>query len=136
MLAPTKWVMEDLCTLLLEMGLDTPTKAKIVFNLEHPMDVEIFLGLWCVFLLLEVMHNFIKLNYMWDIFVCDFITIVKYARGCLYYVFKHNHNFQVPYFPQFLGGGQIWRRHDKVDQGFNYNDWSLGFWLFKETYMG
>jgi hypothetical protein len=45
MLAPTKWVMEDLCTLLLEMGLDTPTKAKIVFNLEHPMDVEIFLGL-------------------------------------------------------------------------------------------
>jgi hypothetical protein len=42
------------------MGLHAPTKANVVFNLEHLVDVEVFLGLSCVLLLLEIMHNFIS----------------------------------------------------------------------------
>jgi len=60
--APTKLVMEEYCTLLLERGFDAQTKAKVVVNLEHLVDVEVLLSLSYVFPLLEVVHILIKFN--------------------------------------------------------------------------
>jgi hypothetical protein len=54
--------MEEYCTLLLNGGLDALTKAKIVVNLEHSVDVEVLLNLSYVFPLLEVVHNLIKFS--------------------------------------------------------------------------
>jgi hypothetical protein len=54
--------MEEYCTLLLKRGLDALTKAKVVANLEHLVDVEVLLSLSYVFPLLEVVHIFIKFS--------------------------------------------------------------------------
>jgi hypothetical protein len=49
MLVPTKQVMEEYHTLMLKTRFDTPIKVKIVVNLKHLVDVEVLLGLSCVF---------------------------------------------------------------------------------------
>jgi len=62
MLVPTKQMMEEYHTLMLKTRFDTPIKVKIVFNLKHLVDVEVLLGLSCVFSLLEVVDNLIKFD--------------------------------------------------------------------------
>jgi hypothetical protein len=62
--ALTKLAMEEYCTLLLKRGLDAPTKAKVVANLEHLVDVEVLLSLSYVFPLLEVVNILIKFTQM------------------------------------------------------------------------
>jgi hypothetical protein len=60
MLVPTKQVMEEYHKLMLKIRFGTPIKIKIVVNLKHLMDVEVLLGLSCILLLLELVHNLIK----------------------------------------------------------------------------
>jgi len=44
-----KQVMEEYCTLLIKMTFDVPKKVKVIANLDHLVDVEVILGLPCVF---------------------------------------------------------------------------------------
>jgi hypothetical protein len=64
MFVPTKQVMKEYRTLLLKMGLDATIEVKVNVNLTHMVDVEVLLGLSCVFPLLEIMHNLIKFSKM------------------------------------------------------------------------
>jgi hypothetical protein len=64
MFVPTKQVMKEYRTLLLKMGLDATIEVKVNVNLTHVVDVEVLLGLSCVFPLLEIMHNLIKFSKM------------------------------------------------------------------------
>jgi hypothetical protein len=70
MLASANEMMEEYHTLSLKMGLDASTYAKDVSNLEHLVDVEVLLGLPCVFPLLKTLHNHIKFRQMLDVFLC------------------------------------------------------------------
>ncbi len=57
-------------------GVDVPKKVHVIANLDHLLDVEMILGLSCVFPLLKAMHNVINLvNY--GMYVCDFIVVMK-----------------------------------------------------------
>jgi len=64
MFVPTKQMMKEYHTLLLKMGLDAPIEVKVNVNSTHLVDVEVLLGLLCVFPLLEIVHNLIKFNQM------------------------------------------------------------------------
>jgi hypothetical protein len=59
------------------MAFDVPKKVKVIANLDHLLDVEMILGLSCVFPLLEAMHNVIKFSQLWDVCVCEFIVVMK-----------------------------------------------------------
>jgi hypothetical protein len=91
------------------MGLHAPTKANVVFNLETPNGCGSFpLFIMCASIVgnnAQLLSSSIRCGTS----LC-MISLLhsKYARGCLYYVFKPNHNFQIPCFSQFqfFGGGQ------------------------------
>jgi hypothetical protein len=53
-----------------------PKEAKVVTS---PSGCGRFIGF--VMCLLEALHNFIKFSQLIDIFVCDFIVIVKIYQG-------------------------------------------------------
>lgn len=80
MIVPTKRVMKKYHILLLKMGLHAPIEVNVNVNLTHLVDVEVLLGLSCVFPLLEIVHNLIKFNQMCDTFSCDFIVIIKICQ--------------------------------------------------------
>jgi hypothetical protein len=81
MLALANQMMEKYHTLSLKMGLDASTYAKDVSNLEHLVDVEVLLGLSCVFPLLKALHNHIKFSQMLDVFLCVSLLESKCAKG-------------------------------------------------------
>jgi hypothetical protein len=80
MFVPTKQMMKEYHTLLLKMGLDAPIEVKVNVNSTHLVDVEVLLGLLCVFPLLEIVHNLVKFNQMRDTFSCDFIVTIKICQ--------------------------------------------------------
>jgi hypothetical protein len=49
MLSPTRMVLEQYCTILMEMALDSLIKTKAITNLQILVDVEVTLGLSCIF---------------------------------------------------------------------------------------
>jgi hypothetical protein len=49
MLSLTRMVLEQCCTILMEMTLDTPIKTKAITNLQILVDVEVTLGLSYIF---------------------------------------------------------------------------------------
>jgi hypothetical protein len=49
MLSPTRMVLEQYCTILMEMALDSPIKTKAIINLQILVDVEVTLGLSYIF---------------------------------------------------------------------------------------
>ncbi len=53
-------------------GSNTITK-----NMNLLFDLELILGLHAILLLLDFVHTFIKLAQSHDVFVCDFIDMVK-----------------------------------------------------------
>ncbi len=53
-------------------------------SLELLCDVEIFLGLTCIIPMLELVQGLSKFAHNWDIFMCNFVTIVKEYEVQLY----------------------------------------------------
>jgi hypothetical protein len=53
-------------------------------NLSSMFDVEVILGLPCIFLMFECVHALIKVAQGRDVFVCDFVEVVKMAHQELY----------------------------------------------------
>jgi hypothetical protein len=53
-------------------------------NLGLLYDTHLLLGLNCVLLLLENMQSLLKFVQRRDIFICDFIAVVKVCQGQLY----------------------------------------------------
>ncbi len=64
---------------------DESVKVDIVGkNLSFMFDVEVILGLSCIFLMLECVHALIKVAQGKDVFVCDFAEAVKMAQQEFY----------------------------------------------------
>jgi hypothetical protein len=61
MLSPTKRVMVEYKTLLMKMAINNPSneKAKVKFDLS---DVQIMLGFFAILLLLNSIHNLMKIS--------------------------------------------------------------------------
>ncbi len=68
----------------MKVALDAPTIASTKFNLCVLIDVEMLLGLNVIMPLLEATHSLIKFSWPCDVFVCDFIAIVKCCEGDVY----------------------------------------------------
>lgn len=72
----------------MKMALNAPTICSTKFNLSLFIDVEtLLLSLNAMMVLLEAIHSLIKFTQLKDVFVCDFITIVKICEGDVYYMF-------------------------------------------------
>jgi hypothetical protein len=80
MLSLAKRLMAKYKTLLLKMALDNLTNQQTKQNYEHLCDLQILLGLACIFPLLEFMHALIKFAHMWDVFMCDLVVTIKVCQ--------------------------------------------------------
>jgi hypothetical protein len=70
-------MIENYKTSVVKMSDDATNNATISSNYELLCDVEIVMGLMCVLLMLEVVHNLNKLVQNKYIFILDFNSVVK-----------------------------------------------------------
>jgi hypothetical protein len=89
MLEPLKQVMAKYKTLIVKMSQDNVSITQTRFNLDLLCDLHMLLGLSCLLPLLEVMHALIKFAQGRDIFICDFVTIVKNCQANLYMMYSN-----------------------------------------------
>jgi hypothetical protein len=59
-------------------------------NLSGLCAMELILGLPCLLPLFECVHKFIKIVQGQDVFVCDFVEVVKLAQLELYVLYCHS----------------------------------------------
>ncbi len=67
-------------TLIVKMSQDSVSIAQARFNLNLLCDLHMLLGLSCLLPLLEIVHALIKFAQGRDIFICDFVAIVKICQ--------------------------------------------------------
>jgi hypothetical protein len=86
MLEPTKRVMNEYYTLVVKMDLDFASNnfAKMNFELLH--DIEVLYELITLLPLLEEVNNLMKLAQACDVFIVDYVTIIKLCQA---YLFSH-----------------------------------------------
>ncbi len=84
MLSLAKRMMVEYKTLLVKMVMDQNTNQQSKFNYKHLCDLQILLGLACIFPLLKSMHVLIKFAQMWDIFVYDLVATIKICQDDFY----------------------------------------------------
>ncbi len=83
-----KWVLSKYHTLFMKMALDAATIPSIQpFSLSLFTDVETLLGLNAMMPLLKAVHSLIKFAQLKDVFVYDFIIIVKICERDVYRMF-------------------------------------------------
>jgi hypothetical protein len=71
----------------MKMALDAPIISFAKSNLSLSIDVESLLGLNVMMSMLEAIHSLIKFAKLRDVFVYDFITIVKICERDVCHVF-------------------------------------------------
>jgi hypothetical protein len=81
MISLAKRVLFKYRTLFMKMALDAPIIPFAKSNLSLLIDVEFLLGLNVMMLMLKVVHSLIKFAKLRDVFVYDFITLVKICKG-------------------------------------------------------
>ncbi len=80
-------VLFKYCTLFMKMALDAPIIPFAKSNLSLLIDLESLLGLNVMMLMLKVIHSLIKFAKLKDVFVYDFIAIVKICEGDVCHMF-------------------------------------------------
>ncbi len=93
MISPIKHVLFEYCILLMKMALGAPAIASTNSNLCLMTNVKMLLGLNAIMPLLEEMHALIKISQLHDVFVCDFIAIVKICEKDVYMMYYDNHYY-------------------------------------------
>ncbi len=76
--------------LLMKMTLDATTIPSTQFYLFLLLNVETLLGLNIMMPLLKVIHSLIEFAQLKDVFVYNFITIMKICEGDVYRMFCDN----------------------------------------------
>jgi hypothetical protein len=71
----------------MKMALDAPIIPFAKSNLSLLIDLESLLGLNVMMLMLKVIHSLIKFAKLKDVFVYDFIAIVKICEGDVCHMF-------------------------------------------------
>jgi hypothetical protein len=85
MLSLIKQIYVEYCTFIVKMHARS-AKSNVVGKILNVFcDVELNLGLSCIFTLLETMHRFIKISQSRDFFVCDFVKLAHHEFYRLYY---------------------------------------------------
>jgi hypothetical protein len=59
------------------------SNESVKANLELLCDIKVFLGLACIIPMLECIRGFFKFVQTQDVFICDFVAIVKSCQGDL-----------------------------------------------------
>jgi hypothetical protein len=67
-------------TLIVKMLQDNVSIAQARFNRNLLCDLHMLLGLSCLLPLLEIVHALIKFAQGKDIFICDFVATIKFAK--------------------------------------------------------
>ncbi len=80
MLSPTKRVYLKFHPFIIKTHAKSQRSDVVKKNLKSLCDVEIILGLPCILPLLECVHALIKVVQGKDVFVCDFVEVVKGAQ--------------------------------------------------------
>ncbi len=87
MISLVKCVLSKYCILFMKMALDAPIIPFAKSNLSLLIDLESLLGLNVMMLMLEAIHSLIKFAKLRDVFVYDFIAIVKICEGDVCHMF-------------------------------------------------
>jgi hypothetical protein len=66
------------------MHTNAPKNKPIHENLDLLCDLELVFGLPCILPMLEVVHTLIKYGQRWDVFIREFINVVKSAKAKLH----------------------------------------------------
>jgi hypothetical protein len=79
MLSPMKQVYSKNFPLIIKMHAESPKFDVARKNLSSMFDVEVILGLPCILPMFVCVHALIKVAQGRDVFVCDFVEVVKMA---------------------------------------------------------
>jgi hypothetical protein len=93
MISPIKHMLSKYHIFFMKMTLEAPIITLAKSNLCVLTNVKSLLGLNAITLLLEVVHSFIKFTQPCDMFVCDFIVVVKICEGIVYQIYYDIHSF-------------------------------------------
>jgi len=80
-------VLFEYCTLLMKVALNAPIIPFAKSNLSLLTNMETLLGLNVVMLMLKAIHSLIKFTQLRDVFVYDFIIVMKICEGDVYHMF-------------------------------------------------
>jgi len=87
MLPSTKIILVEYKSLIMQMLNEQVAITLAKANLDLLYNVKTFLGFICIIPLLECMQFLSKFVQAQDVFICDFIDIVKACEGDLYRVY-------------------------------------------------
>ncbi len=88
MLAPFKKFGKDYKTLIAKMVVDNGIVEASKANLVNLCDVGTILGLPCVLPMLESINALMKFVQVNDVFVCDYIAIIKICQTNMYKMYN------------------------------------------------
>jgi hypothetical protein len=87
MLFPMKHVMEQYWPLMAKMRVNVSRNNIVAINLNLFCDLELIIGLHVILPFLDFMHTLVKLTQSCDVFVCEFVDMVKVCQLDLYYFY-------------------------------------------------
>jgi hypothetical protein len=67
--------------LVAKMVEDSPFLMAAQLNFKLLCDVDLFISLFCLILMLETIHGLIKFAYKRDVFVCDYVAVINICQG-------------------------------------------------------
>ncbi len=83
MLSFAKQILTKYKTVVIQMFNEQASHDITKSNLELFCDVEMFLGLTCIIPMLELVQGLSKFAQNWNIFICNFVAIVKKCEAQL-----------------------------------------------------
>ncbi len=84
--------MVEYKTPIVKMSHDSVLVVQVRFNLYLFCDLHILMGLFCLLPLLEVVNALIKFAQGKDIFICDFVAVIKIFQIDLYMMYSNPSN--------------------------------------------
>ena len=91
MMSLARRVFTEYCTLIVKIGSDMTPKAGekhpagAIDNFDILVDVKVLLSLMCLMPFLNAIHCLIKFSQSRDVFICDFLKVVKVCHTELAY---------------------------------------------------
>ncbi len=68
----------------MKMVMDSPNVPLVASNFELVCDVKIMLFLMCLMLMLEIINFLVKFAQLHNVFVCDFVVVMKICQDDFY----------------------------------------------------
>jgi hypothetical protein len=75
---------ERVQTLIFKMEGNNAFMEPIKVNLLNLCDIDMILSLLCIFPMLESMNGLTKFVHIKDVFICDYVVVIKIHQGDMY----------------------------------------------------